>query len=79
MIWTSYVYDPLEAAGPVNDDQNNVTTLAYDNLGRQTSIDNPDTGKTEMVYDLASNLIAKVTANLRAAAKQIATTTTSTG
>ena len=48
------------------------TVVAYDNLGRRIIIDNPDTGKTETVYDLASNVTQKITANLRAQSRQIA-------
>jgi YD repeat-containing protein len=71
-LWTSYAYNPLQQLVQVTDPGGNVTSLAYDNLGRRTVVDNPDTGKTEMVYDKASNLVAKVTANLRAQGKQIA-------
>jgi RHS repeat-associated protein len=65
-LWTSYAYDPLKEIIQVKDAKGNKTTIAYDNLGRRTSIDNPDTGLTTTVYDLASNLIQKITANLRA-------------
>src|SRR6185503_8185357 len=34
-------------------------------------VDNPDTGKFETVYDLASNGIARITPNLRATGKRI--------
>lgn len=74
VIWTSYGYDPLDQIITVEDDQHNLTCVAYDNLGRRTALDSPDAGKTEMVYDLASNLIAKITANLRAEGKQISYT-----
>ena len=43
----------------------------YDLLGRRTTIDNPDTGTITQRYDLASNLIAKITPNLRATGKAI--------
>jgi len=65
ILWTSYSYDPLKQITRVIDDHENVTKIIYDNFGRRTIIDNPDTGKTELFYDLASNLIAKITANLR--------------
>jgi RHS repeat-associated protein len=70
-LLTSYAYDPLKQIVKVIDDKNNTTTVAYDNFGRRTIIDNPDLGKTETVYDLASNVTAKITANLRAAGQQI--------
>ena len=71
-IWTSYAYDAMKQIVRVEDDRHNVTAVAYDNLGRRTVIDNPDTGRTETQYDLASNVIAKITANLRPANQQIA-------
>lgn len=71
ILWTSYVYDPLKQITQVADDHNNLTTIQYDNFGRRTVIDNPDTGKTETVYDLASNVTQKITANLRAGSKAI--------
>lgn len=74
VIWTSYGYDPLDQIVTVEDDQHNLTRVAYDNLGRRTAINSPDAGKTEMIYDLASNLVAKITANLRAESKQISYT-----
>jgi RHS repeat-associated protein len=71
VIWTSYGYDPLGQITQVVDDHNNVTRVGYDNLGRRTVVDNPDTGRTTSVYDLASNVIAKITAVLRAEGEQI--------
>jgi len=64
-LWTSYKYDSLKQIVTVVDDQNNATTVSYDNLGRRTHIDSPDMGLTETVYDLASNVRQKITANLR--------------
>jgi YD repeat-containing protein len=71
VIWTSYDYDPLKQIVEVKDDHNNLTTVSYDNLGRRTVIDNPDTGRTETRYDLAGNAIARITANLAKTGKQI--------
>jgi RHS repeat-associated protein len=70
-IWTSYAYDPLKQIVEVRDDRGNLTQAFYDNLGRRIGLDNPDTGKTESEFDLAGNLTAKVTANLRAEGKAI--------
>ena len=70
-IWTSFVHDPLKNLIRVVDDHNNTTRLAYDNLGRRIVVDSPDSGKTEMRYDLAGNSIAKITANLRGMGLQI--------
>ena len=70
-IWTSYDYDALKQITRVADDKGNTTKVAYDNFGRRTSIDNPDLGQTDTVYDLASNVTRKITANLRASAQAI--------
>jgi RHS repeat-associated protein len=70
-IWTSYGYDPVGEITSVTDDRGNVTKAAYDNFGRRTVLDSPDSGKTETGYDLAGNVITKVTANLRGKRKAI--------
>ncbi|MFL6653730.1 MAG: toxin TcdB middle/N-terminal domain-containing protein, partial [Sulfurifustis sp.] len=70
-IWTSYTYDALKQITQVTDDKGNVTRIAYDNFGRRTNINNPDTGATSFAYDLASNLTQKITANLQAAGQAI--------
>jgi RHS repeat-associated protein len=68
---TSYAYDPLRQIVTVTDDRNNVTRIDYDLFGRRTAINNPDTGRTSFVHDLADNLTAKETANLRAAGQRV--------
>jgi len=65
-------YDPLKQIIEVKDDKHNLTQVAYDHLGRRTSIDNPDTGRTETQYDLASNVSKKITATLKAKGEAIA-------
>jgi YD repeat-containing protein len=70
-ISTKYIYDPLKQITQVIDFNGNITKVEYDKLGRRTIIDNPDTGKTETVYDLASNPVKKITANLRKLGKFI--------
>jgi len=70
-VWTSYVNDAMGQLVEVRDDQNNRTAAGYDNLGRRTALETPDTGRTETVYDLASNPTARITATLRAQNKQI--------
>ena len=72
VIWTSYRYDPVQQLVEVRDDHDKITTAAYDNLGRRTVLETPDSGRTETVYDLASNPVSRITANLRAENKQIA-------
>ncbi|MFE4618218.1 SpvB/TcaC N-terminal domain-containing protein [Streptomyces sp. NPDC056747] len=70
-VWTSYAHDPLDRITAITDDKNNVTRAEYDGLGRRTVYDNPDAGRTETRYDLAGNVTAKITANLRAAGRTI--------
>ncbi|MEU3062887.1 SpvB/TcaC N-terminal domain-containing protein [Streptomyces subrutilus] len=70
-VWTSYANDPLGRVTAVTDDKDNVTRATYDGLGRRTVFDNPDAGRTETRYDLAGNVTAKITANLRAAGRSI--------
>src|SRR5262249_48171735 len=72
VIWTSYAYDPMKQLVQVKDDKGNLTKLGYDNLGRRTLIENPDSGATEVAYDLASNITARVTARLKAQSVGIA-------
>ncbi|MFE2722757.1 SpvB/TcaC N-terminal domain-containing protein [Kitasatospora sp. NPDC059327] len=70
-IWTSYELDPVKQVTAITDDKNNVTRAEYDGLGRRTVFDSPDAGRTETRYDLAGNITAKITANLRAAGKSV--------
>ncbi|WP_310961148.1 SpvB/TcaC N-terminal domain-containing protein [Nocardioides terrisoli] len=72
-VWTDYRYDPLNQLVSVTDDQGNTTKLTWDDLGRQTSVDSPDSGLTTMTYDLASHLVAEQTADERAAKKSPST------
>ncbi|HEU5161321.1 MAG TPA: SpvB/TcaC N-terminal domain-containing protein [Streptosporangiaceae bacterium] len=65
-IWTSYDYDPLGEVLRVIDANGDVTRAVYDNFGRRTVVDNPDTGRTETIFDLADNPVKKITANLNA-------------
>ncbi|MGO4636435.1 SpvB/TcaC N-terminal domain-containing protein [Streptomyces sp. 2RAF24] len=71
VIWTSYAYDPTGQVTTITDDKNNVTRAGYDALGRRTSFDSPDAGRSETRYDLAGNVTSKTTANLRAADKAV--------
>ncbi len=70
-IWTSYAYDAMKQIVQVVDDKLNQTSITHDNLGRRTAVDNPDAGRTETQYDLASNVTKKITANLRLQSKSI--------
>jgi RHS repeat-associated protein len=71
VIWTSYRYDALGMITAAVDDRGNTTTTAYDNLGRRTIVDSPDSGRTETRYDLAANITHKITSKLRAANKAV--------
>lgn len=70
-VWTSYSYDPMNELVQITDDHGNVTTQTYDNLGRGTSIANPDSGRIQVIYDLAGDQVARITPSLRAEGKQI--------
>ncbi len=56
---THYDYDPLGELLQVADARGNLTSLAYDWLGRRTKLQNPDTGTTTFTYDGAGNLTQK--------------------
>ena len=56
---TSYAYDPLRQITSVTDNQNNVTSVVYDQFGRRTQINSPDASLTGFAYDLADNLTFK--------------------
>ncbi len=71
-IWTSYGYDAINQIVKVLDNHENLTTSTYDNFGRRTEINNPDMGRVVTNYDLASNVIAKITPNLRSESEEIA-------
>jgi RHS repeat-associated protein len=71
VLWTSYGYDPLKQITRVTDAKGNTTEIAYDRLGRRTTIDNPDTGRITKDFDRAGNLVRKVTAQLRVAGEAI--------
>ncbi|MDH5302250.1 MAG: hypothetical protein OEW58_12905 [Gammaproteobacteria bacterium] len=64
VLQTSYAYDAMKQITQVKDAMGNITQVAYDNLGRRISINNPDMGLVTMEYDLAGNMIHKTTANL---------------
>ena len=70
-LWTSYAYDPLDEIVAVTDNAGNATTAAYDNFGRRVTLTSPDAGRTDYVFDTASNLTQKITANLKAAGQAV--------
>ncbi len=65
-IWTNYRYNAINALTTVTDDQGNETVSTYDWLGRRSSVLHPDSGLTTFIFDPASHLIEKITANLQA-------------
>lgn len=65
-IWTSFEYNRINELLKVIDDHDNEIISEYDNFGRRTKRIHPDAGLTEFEFDLASNLIKKRTANIRA-------------
>ena len=68
---TSFIYDPLQQLVQTIDPAGNETHHEYDLLGRRTATTTPDGGRVEMVYDLASQVITKITPNLRSAGGEI--------
>jgi RHS repeat-associated protein len=65
-------YDALGEVYRTRDGAGNATIHTYDLLGRRTSTVTPDGGLVTWKYDAASNLIEKVTPNLRALGQKIA-------
>ncbi len=70
-IRTRYSYDPLGQLTRVTDNAGNVTTHAYDLMGRGIATQTPDGGLVETRWDGASNIVAKITPNLRKSNQQI--------
>ena len=64
-ITTKYQYNAMSELLRVLDVNNNAITYTYDNLGRQLSIDHPDAGLTSIEYDLANNMVTKITPQIK--------------
>ncbi|WP_394844492.1 Rhs family carbohydrate-binding protein [Pendulispora brunnea] len=62
---TRYAYNPVEELVRVTDAKGNVTTADYDTVGRMVSLTSPDSGRTDLSFDLSGNLGSKQTAKLR--------------
>lgn len=69
-LLTTYDHDPLQRLTEVVEQGGARTRFAYDLLGRNVATEGPDTGRTEVTYDLADNVVAEETANLRAAGQR---------
>lgn len=59
---TYYTYNAVGDLLTVTDPMGNITTMVYDTLGRQTSIDDPNMGFWEYTYDLNGNLLTQTDA-----------------
>ncbi|WP_437587639.1 RHS repeat domain-containing protein [Sorangium sp. So ce1000] len=63
---TRYGYNAVDELVRVTDARGNVTTAAYDTLGRMVALTSPDMGRTEWRYDRSGNVGARQTAKLLA-------------
>ncbi len=66
-LTSTYDYAAVGALLRFTDSAGEVTTHAYDMLGRRTSTDTPDGGLVTMTYDAQGKLTSRVTPNLRLA------------
>lgn len=64
-ITTRYDYNALSELVKVTDNAGHAYTATFDNLGRRTHTEHPDAGRTEFEYDLAGNLLRKVTGQIK--------------
>ncbi|WP_437974390.1 SpvB/TcaC N-terminal domain-containing protein [Sorangium sp. So ce295] len=65
-LMTRYGYSAVDELVRVTDTRGNVTTAAYDTLGRMVTLTSPDMGRTEWRYDRSGNVGARQTAKLAA-------------
>ncbi len=59
---TNYEYGVADELTKVTDAANNLTTISYDELGRKTSMSDPDMGSWSYSYDAVGNLIEQTDA-----------------
>ena len=59
---TSYRYNPLGELEQITDHASNVTTIAYDSLGRKTRMTDPDLGTWRYQFDKVGNLTSQTDA-----------------
>jgi len=64
-ISTRFEHNGIGELLAVTDPLGNQTMSAYNMAGKRISVDHPDAGLTEYVYDDAGNTIKKITANIR--------------
>ncbi len=65
IITTQYDYDALNELKKITDTKGNTFEFTYDNLGRKVNVKHPDAGSTDLEYDLAGNLLKKITPQIR--------------
>lgn len=65
IVTTRYDYNALNEMVKVTDARGTTITAVYDNMGRKTSVRHPNAGLTEFEFDLAGNLIKKISAEVR--------------
>lgn len=65
-IWTNFSYNPLSELLKITDDLDYECAFTYDGLGRRLTNEHPSSGLTRYTYDLAGNMLSKVTANIEA-------------
>ncbi|MDZ4241569.1 MAG: toxin TcdB middle/N-terminal domain-containing protein [Candidatus Omnitrophota bacterium] len=59
---TLYTYDSEGNLTQTQDAHGNITTIAYDKLGRKTGMNDPDMGDWQYEYDINGNLLAQTDA-----------------
>jgi RHS repeat-associated protein len=64
-IATRYRYSVLNELEEITDAKGNITSMAYDNLGRKTDIRSADRGWIHYEYNKGGNIILKLDDNLR--------------
>ncbi|MGG9972492.1 SpvB/TcaC N-terminal domain-containing protein [Ferruginibacter sp. SUN002] len=64
-IITKFDYNALNELEKVTDNNGNIIQYKYDDLGRKVSVQHPDAGLTEFVFDRAGNMIKKITPEIR--------------
>jgi len=63
-ITTQYDYDALSELVKATDSAGNSFLATYDNMGRKITTQHPDGGLTTLKYDLAGNVVKKITAEI---------------
>ena len=62
---TQFKINALGETVQVTDALAHITSSSYDWLGRRTEFSHPDAGTTKMEYDLSSNLVARITQDIK--------------